>query len=471
MSNHYKVAIIGGGPGGYETAIRLNQFGISVICFEKERLGGVCLNKGCIPTKALIKVASLYNEMKSAHEFGLESFQSNIDYIKIFDRKNQVVDKLVSGIEFIFNKREIPIQNQKVTMIEKIDGVFHIFTSKDTCDTTADYIILATGSEPRQLPFLPFDGERILSSDHILSIDKLPKSLIIVGGGVIGCEFAYIYAQLGVEVTIVEFLPEIINTEDEEISKRLAMSLKKLKIKILTKTKVEAGNITPEGVELTISDERNTKKITADKVLVSVGRKPVTNITTKGFNISESGGFYNINDYCQTNEDNVFAIGDVTGKLMLAHTASKQGLLVADFLNYKLNNINMTLNTIDYTTIPACIFTHPEVASCGLTERKAQEVYPNVKVGRFPYAANGKALASGESYGFVKTIINADNDQIIGMHIIGYQATELIAQASILISQKATVTDVANIVFAHPTISECIMESIEDTHKMAIHVV
>jgi dihydrolipoamide dehydrogenase len=450
--------------------IRLNQLGISVVCFEKTRLGGVCLNKGCIPTKALIKTASLYNEMKSASEFGLESFTSQIDYEKISSRKNQIVNKLVSGIEFIFNKRNIDMVNLAVTKIEKNNDTYSIFTEEEK-NCTADYIIIATGAEPRELPILPFDGQYILSSDHVLSLTELPKKLVIIGGGVIGCEFAYIFATLGVEVTIIEFLPEIISTEDEEVIKRYAMQLKKLGIKIFTKTKVEAGRIKDESVELILTDEKSTKEIKADKVLVSIGRKPVFNINTKGFAVSFTSDFININDYCQTIEENVFAIGDVTGKFMLAHTASKQGLLVADYLYKVINKFEININTIDYRNIPACIYTNPEVASCGLTEKKASDLYSNIKVGRFPYAANGKAMASGANVGFVKTIINAETDQIVGMHIIGYQATELIAQASIFISQKATVQDVAKIIFAHPTISECIMESVEDTHKMAIHTV
>jgi len=457
----YEVAIIGGGPGGYEAAIRLQQYGISVVCIEKARLGGVCLNQGCIPTKALVKVAELHHEMTHADEYGLEKANFNIDYSKIFQRKNAVVDKLVSGIEQIFDRRQIPIITGNVEALTKAGLSYTLATAQQPL-ATAQHIIIATGSSPKPLACLPFDHVNILSSEDILDMQTLPQSLAIIGGGVIGCEFACIFARFGVEVTIIEFLPEIIPTEDEEISKRLAMQLKKSSIKVLTKTAVEAGKLTEGGVELSLS---SGKTITAEKVLVSVGRVPQFDID---FDLTKEKGFIAIDHLCRTSEENIFAIGDVTGKLMLAHTASKQGLLVADYLNQKLHNHPMHLNPINYANIPSCIFTSPEVASCGVRENKAEGI--NIQVGRFPYTANGKALASGATVGFVKTIIDTDSGVLIGMHIIGYLATELIAQASILIAQKATVADVANIVFAHPTISECVMESVEDTQKMAIHI-
>jgi len=462
---HYTVAIIGGGPGGYETAIRLNQYNISTICFERDRLGGVCLNQGCIPTKSLVKVSELYHEMRNADEYGLENADFAPDYQKIFHRKNQVVEKLVSGVEFLFTKRDIPVKKANITRIERSENAYTIY-SADEALATATYIIIATGSAPKALPFLPFDNVKILSSQDILNLQTLPRSLAIIGGGVIGCEFACIYAQLGVEVTIIEFLPELISTEDEEIAKRLSISLKRSGIKIYTRTAVESGSVYEENVTLNLS---NGKQINVEKVLVSVGREPVFHITTHDFTIELDKHFICVNDHCQTSAENVFAIGDVTGKLMLAHTASKQGLFVADYINHLVNNQPMHLHPINYSTIPSCIFTTPEVASCGVREQDVKD--QNVRVGRFPYSANGKALASGATTGFVKTITNADTDEIIGMHIIGASATELIAQASILIDRKAKACEVANIIWAHPTISECIMEAVEDTHKLAIHIV
>ncbi|MCL1827098.1 MAG: dihydrolipoyl dehydrogenase [Candidatus Cloacimonetes bacterium] len=471
MENNFKVAIIGAGPGGYETAIRLNQLGISVVCFEKERVGGVCLNKGCIPTKTLVTSADLYHKMKTGEDYGLENCDFAISYDKIYKRKCQTVEKLVSGIEYLFKKRNIPLLKYVVTKIEKEGSVYKLFTSESSEIYTCDYVIIATGSQPRPLPFLPVDGSKVLSSDNILELNSLPKSLIIVGGGVIGCEFACIYHQLGVAVTVVEFLPELVSTEDEEVSKKLSLALKKSGIKIITKTAVVSGEVSNDHISLTLKSnvDEVVSTITAQQVLVSIGRKPVFDIITEGFDLEMSKEMITINDFCQTNEENIFAIGDVTGKLMLAHTASKQGLLVADYINSKVKSTTMTLKTINYRNIPSCIFTTPEIASCGCNEQQAMAESIPYKIGRFHFAANGKALASGASLGFVKTIINAETDQIIGMHIIGYLATELIAQASILINTGAKASDVANIVFAHPTISECVMEAIEDTHKLAIH--
>jgi len=462
---HYRVAIIGAGPGGYETAIRLHQYCIPVVCFEKERIGGVCLNQGCIPTKSLVKVSELYHEMTTADEYGLEKATQPPDYAKIYDYKNKVVEKLVSGVEFLFTKRGIPIHKTTITRIEKTNNIFTIYAG-DEPQATADYLIIATGSKPKALPFLPFDSQKILSSQDILDMQTLPKSLAIIGGGVIGCEFACIYQRLGVEVTIIEFLPELLSTEDEEIAKRLSMALKRSGIKIHTKTGVESGSVTPEGVLLNLS---NGKQLQVEKVLVSVGREPLFDIETVGFIVQTYKNFIQVNDHCQTTAENVFAIGDVTGKLMLAHTASKQGLYVADCINHFHNRHPLHFVPIDYANIPSCIFTSPEVASCGVREQAVKD--QNIRIGRFPYSANGKALASGAVTGFVKTIINADTDEIIGMHIIGAMATELIAQASILIARKAKASEVVNIIWAHPTISECVMESIEDTHKRAIHII
>ena len=449
---HFTVAIIGAGPGGYETAIKLHNHGISTICFEKEKLGGVCLNKGCIPTKALAKIADFYTDMKIASDIGLESASFPVDYLKVQNRKNQVVEKLVNGLEHIFNKNNIPLMKVSITKINKIDEKYVLYTG-DLSLCTADYLIIATGSEPKSLPNIHFDNEYVYSSDHILAMNKLPKSLAIIGGGVIGCEFACIYAQLGVDVTIIEFLPDIIATEDEEISKKLLMSIKKHGIKILTKTVVETVNTGNGDVEIVMS---NGKTLTTEKLLISVGRKPVFNIETHNFEILRSNGFIKTDEFYRTSEEKIFAIGDVNGKLMLAHVATHQGLLVADLINSQVKNTTMRLKPINYDNIPACIYTNPEVASCGLTEKQAKDKYNFIKIGKLPYSANGKAVAVNATNGFVKIIINNETNMIIGVHIIGYAATELIAQASILIGMQAEVNHIENIIFAHPTISEII---------------
>ncbi|MCF7792419.1 MAG: dihydrolipoyl dehydrogenase [Candidatus Cloacimonetes bacterium] len=459
-----KVAIIGGGPGGYVTAIRLQQYGIDTMVFEKERLGGVCLNWGCIPTKSYVKVAELFAEIKEAENFGLSVKSAKVEYDKIWERKNKVVEQLVSGVEFMFQKRKIPNLKEVVTKIIKTDEKYKIITDQNQYE--ADFIVLATGSKPKELPFLKFDGEKILSSKDLLSLQELPKKLVVVGGGVVGCEFASIYNKFGVEVEIVEFLPNLVSMEDIEISKRLAMALKRSGIKVHLKTAVEDYEKDGEKIILKLS---NGKEIETEKVLVSVGRAPVCDLKFENCSLDQENGFIYIDNYFHTNLKNVFAIGDVTGKLMLAHTASKQGLIVADLLHNEINSANEEILDLDYNKIPACTFTNPEIGSVGFTEDEAKEKYEEILVGKFPFTANGKALGSGSTFGFVKTIADKKNHQLVGMHIIGPQATELIAQGGILIGSNATIADVKKIVFAHPTLSEAVMESIEDLEKLAIH--
>ncbi|MCD4818128.1 MAG: dihydrolipoyl dehydrogenase [Candidatus Cloacimonetes bacterium] len=455
----YKVAIIGGGPGGYVTAIRLQQYGIETVVFEKERLGGVCLNRGCIPTKSLVKVAELFSEIKNSDEFGISVGDVNLDYKKVWERKNHVVEKLVSGIEFMFNKRKIPLILKEVNKIKSIDGKYYISLDEDEFEF--DYVIIATGSAPKELPSIKIDGKDVLSSKDILEITELPKSLVVVGGGVVGCEFASIFSQFGVKVDIVEFLPNLVFNEDLEISKRLAMSLKKAKIKIHLKTGMESYEKQGENLIVKLS---NGKEIETEKILLSVGRKPVCNLTFDT-ELAKNNDFINIDDSFRTNLPNVFAIGDVTGKLMLAHTASKQGLIVADIIN----NHNTETFKLSYDNIPKCTFTNVEIGSVGLTEEKAKEKYSEILVGKFPFSANGKALGSGHTFGFVKVIADKETKKLVGVHIIGPHATELIAQCVVLLQTESTIEDVSQIVFAHPTLSETVMEAIEDLEKLAIH--
>lgn len=463
MQKH-KVIIIGGGPGGYETAIRLSQYGIDVAVLEGERIGGICLNWGCIPTKTLVKSAELFSELKDSESFGLPAVEVNLDYSKVWDRKNKIVEQLVSGIEYLFRKRKIPVIKEFARSIRK-EGDDYII-STDQAEYAADYIIVATGSGPRSLPGIEIDEQDILSSTGILKLDQLPKSLAVVGGGVIGCEFASIFASFGVEVQIIEFLPRIIALEDEEISKRLTMALKKAGIKIQTGVAVQSVTKTTEGMELSLSNE---SKLTVDKVLLSVGRTPSNNITWQGLELETNRGAIQINELMQTNLPQVYAIGDVTAKLQLAHTASKQGLIAAADIKNMIENKQEHIEPLIYENIPRCTFTHPEIGSVGLTEQEARDKYGEILTGRFPFTANGKAMSMSNTFGFVKTIARADNQQLVGMHIIGPQAAELIAQGGILISMKAKVSDLESIVFAHPTLSEALKEALEDLSGLSIH--
>ena len=460
----FKVAIIGGGPGGYVTAIRLQQYGIDVVLIEKERLGGVCLNHGCIPTKSLVKVADLYSEIKEAENFGISIEKSGIDYKKVWQRKNEIVEKLVSGIEFMFQKRKIQTIKETVKKIETAGSEYKIITDNE--EFLADYVVIATGSKPKELPFMKCNGKNILSSREILKMNELPTKLVVIGGGVIGCEFASIYNQLGVNVEIIEFLPNLIGMEDIEISKRLGMALKRSGIKLHLKTAVENYKKTPNGILLELS---NGKEIETDKVLLSVGRVPIMDINFLNCDISIDNGFVNIDKMMKTNLKNVFAIGDVTGKLMLAHTASKQGLIVADIINNEINKAEIEIIDLDYKKIPACTFTNPEIASVGYSQKEAEEKFEDIIIGKFPFSANGKALGLGATFGFVKVVALKDSNKIIGVHIIGSQATELIAQAGVLVGLDATIEDVKKVIFAHPTLSEAVMEAVEDLEKLAIH--
>ncbi len=458
------VAIIGGGPGGYVTAIRLQQYGIDAVVFEKERLGGVCLNWGCIPTKTLVKVADLFSVLHHVEEFGLSLENPTYDYPKIYERKNHVVEKLVSGLEFLFKKRQIPVINETVKTLVKNDDSYLISTENSTIQ--ASYVIIATGSKPKELPNFNIDGKNILSSRDILKLQNLPERLVVVGGGVIGCEFASIFAQLGVEVQIVEFLPQLISTEDEEISKRLAMALKKSGIKIHLKTAVESWKNENNELKLALS---NGKEITTDKVLLSVGRTPVFDIECENFHIDIEKDAIAINNNFETNQHNLFAIGDVTAKMQLAHTASKQGLLTAEIIKNRVEGSESKIEELRYENIPRCTFTNPEIGSVGLTEAQAKEKYDNILVGKFPFSANGKALGLGNVFGFVKTIADKKSSKLLGMHIIGPQATELIAEGGIIIQSGMKLDEALKIVFAHPTLSEAVAESIEDLEKMSIH--
>jgi len=460
---NFKVAVIGGGPGGYVTGIRLSQYGIDCAVFEKERLGGVCLNWGCIPTKSLVKVADFYGELSHAKELGISVENFSVDYFKVWERKNEVVEKLVSGIEFMFKKRKIPNIKEAVTKITKLEKGYQITTDQEVY--TADYLILGTGSKPKELPFMKFDGDKVLSSRDILKMNELPEKLVVVGGGVIGCEFASIYNQLGVKVEIVEFLPKLVSTEDEEISKRLAMALKRSGIKIHLKTGVEGCEIIEGKPVLKLS---NGKELAADKVLVSVGRVPVLDVEFDGLELGTERGFITVDENMKTNIPNIYAIGDVTGKMMLAHTASKQGLQVADLIYNELNDDKKEVVVLNYNHIPGCTFTHPEIGSVGLNEAKAKEQLEEYHVGKFPFTANGKALGLGNTFGFVKAISDK-NHKLVGLHIIGPQATELIAQGGILVGTEAKVDDIKKIIFAHPTLSEAVMEAIEDLENLAVH--
>lgn len=460
-----QAAIVGGGPGGYVTAIRLRQKGISTLLFEKERLGGECLNWGCIPTKALVKISDLFNEIKHADLFGIQVAHPDYDYQKIAARKDDVVEKLINGLDFICKKREVTLVKEEVSSIVRQNDSFVIKTNESSYE--ADYVILATGSVPQELPGLKFDGKSFLSSRHILSLHELPRHLTIIGGGTIGCEFASIFNHLQVETEIVELLPNLLNNEDREIAKKLTLSFKKRGIKIHLNSKVTGYSYEDERIRLQLD---SNKTVLTDKVLISTGRRPNCSIMFDNCLIDKDRERILINDEMETTEKNIFAIGDVTGKLMLAHTASKQGLIVAETIEKRVKDIPIDKKEkLHYYNIPRCTFTDPEVSSVGLTEAEALEKGIDIKTGKFIYQANGKAVGLGAVDGLIKVIADKKSNQLLGMHIIGAQATELIAVGSIMVSLNLTTEELQKVVYAHPTLSEIVMEAIEDLDGLAIH--
>lgn len=462
---HHTVAVIGGGPGGYETAIRLDQYGISSVVCEAERLGGVCLNWGCIPTKALVRSAELRRELAAAEEYGLPSSAGTLDYAKVYERKNKVVEQLVSGVEFLFQKRRIPVLRERVASVSPNPEGYLVTTEQGT-QFTAEYLVIATGSLPKELPGVVIDEENVLSSTGLLRLERLPASLAVVGGGVVGCEFASVFASFGVQVQIIEFLPSILSTEDLELTKRLGQALKKQGIKISIGVGVTGVKPCPQGLELRLTDGSSC---TAEKVLLSVGRVPRCDITWEGLEPRWEHGALVVDPQLRTNLPKVYAIGDVTGKLPLAHVASKQGFIVAAHIRSLVQRTPFDYPELVYANVPRCTFTEPELASVGLTEAEARELYPELKIGKFPFSASGKALALGKTFGLVKTVARAADDALLGLHILGPNAAELIAQGAILISLGARASDVERIVFAHPTLSESLMESLEDVHSLSIH--
>lgn len=456
-----KITILGAGPGGYVCAIRAAQLGAEVTIIEDTEVGGTCLNRGCIPTKTLIASADALHKTKNAEDFGLElngTVSPNIQ--KIMERKRKVVDTQVKGIRGLFKSWGVKlIEGRGVIVNSKKLNV----TLKDgsSAEVETEKIIIATGSSPAQIPIFPFDGTRILSSDHAINLDTIPKSLIIVGAGVIGCEFAFIYKEFGSEITMVEMMPRAVSTEDEEISALLEREIKKKKIKLITNTGVQKVDVKEDGVTATLSDG---KTIEAEKVLVSIGRA----VNSKNIGLENIGvntgkrGEIIVDNKMQTNVEGVYAIGDVIGGIMLAHLASKQGLIAAE--NATGGDAN-----IKYDVIPAAIFTSPEIASVGLREHQVKEKGIKYKVGRFQFRALGKAHAMGEISGMFKIISEEGTDKILGAHIIGPHASDLIHEVAVAMDGGLTVKDIAHTIHAHPTLAEGVMEAMEDVHDMAVH--
>lgn len=455
-----KVAVIGGGPGGYVAAIKAAMHGAEVTVIEKRKVGGTCLNVGCIPTKALLASSSLISSIKEAKDFGIHingEVEANFD--DIMNRKNKVVSQLISGIEFLFEKRGIKLVNGFGKLVDtnkievnKEDG------SKELVE--ADKIILANGSQPVILPMFPYDGDKIITSDEALNLKYVPKSLLIVGGGVIGCEFGQFFRALGTEVTIVEMFDQLLPLEDKDVAKQLQRQFKKDKIKVMTGVKIEKCEIVDNEVVATLS---NGKEVKAEKALLSIGRKPyLDNSGIEDIGIQLERGKVIVNENLETNVKGIYAIGDIINTPFLAHVASKEGLVAAQ------NAVCGNSKTVNYAAVPRCVYTEPEVAGVGKTEKELQENGIEYNTGQFDFRALGKAQAIGHFQGFIK-ILADKNDKIIGASIVGPHATDLLTELSLAVHLGLTVEEVGDVIHAHPTLSEGIMEALHDVHGECVH--
>ncbi len=444
----YDFAVIGAGPGGYVSAIRAAQLGKKVVIFEKQHLGGVCLNKGCIPTKSFVKNAEVLREVKNAASMGITIDNFKADWAKVVERKDSVVKTLTSGVGALLKKNKVEIVMEEATIEEA-------HTVKAGSKTySVDNIVIAVGSVPVNIPFDNDGSVTVYDSEGALNLKTLPKDMVIIGGGVIGCEMAGILAEYGVNVTIVEMLDSILAMADKDIIPVLEKSLKEQGVNIIT----GVGASSFKNGSVVLSDGNTVK---ADSVLVSVGRKPVAVANKVDLKVSEKG-FLIIDDNLKTNVGNIYAIGDVTGKSMLAHTASKQGIVVAE-------NLYGHKTDIDYGKIPSCVFTHPEIAWIGMTEQEVKAKNIPYKVSKMNFSGIGKALAMGDTQGFVKVIVDERWDEILGVHIVGLGASDIIAQGGIAMSLESTSAEIANTVFAHPTLSEAFMEACEGIEGKMIH--
>jgi dihydrolipoamide dehydrogenase len=468
----YDIAIIGGGPAGYTCAIRAGQFGLKVALIEKaERLGGTCLHVGCIPTKALLFNAEVYDHLKNAKEYGIEGLgEAKLNWKTILDRKNQIVTKHTKGLDFLMRKNKVTVvpgfgrltgpAKDGVHTVEVTDG-----SSKSSQIKTKN-IVLATGSEARMLPGLVAD-ERILTNIEILSISQIPKSLVVIGAGAVGVEFASIFRSFGSEITLVEYLPRLVPVEDEDVSKELARTFRKRGIETHTGAKVEKVEKTKTGVKVTFtaSDGKQVVK-EAEKVLVAVGRAPRTEgIGLEKTKIAPEKGFIKTNQWMETDEPGIFAIGDIVAGLpQLAHSGSMAGMVVAAKIAGKY------ARPIIRERVPGCTYTEPQIGSVGLTEAQAKEKGYTLKVGKFPFSANSKASIVDSHEGFVKVVSDAKYGEILGVHIIGPQATELIAEAVTAIELEATVDDMLYMIHAHPTLAEAMLDGFGSVEGLAINV-
>jgi len=460
----FDVAIIGSGPGGYVAAIRAGILGLKTAIIEKDPfLGGTCLHRGCIPTKALLHTAELFDEIKKSRDIGIDVTGASLDMERIHAYKQSVVDKMAKGVAFLMKKRKVEVFTGLGSFVDA--STIRITGENGTEDIRAKNIIIATGSVPAHLPHMKPNGTSIVDSDMILKMTDVPASLAVIGSGAVGTEFASVFASYGSEVHLIELLPRLLPIEDEECSAQLERSLKGRGMKCYTATEVTEAKATKSGVTLSLKKGGETSTLEVARVLVATGRRPVLEgLNHEAVGVGLNGRFVAVDEYMRTSVPNIYAIGDVVPTQALAHVASREGILAVDHMAGKHVQI------INYNAVPNCTYSHPEVASVGLTERAANEAGYDVRVGKFPFSALGKAQILRDTAGFVKIVAEKRYDEVLGIHIIGPKATELIAEATLGVKMETTVEEMANTIHAHPTLAEAMLEAAHGVYGEAIHI-
>jgi dihydrolipoamide dehydrogenase len=466
MAEQFDVTVIGAGPGGYVAAIRAAQVGLKTAIIEKDKdLGGTCLLRGCIPTKELLHAAEVYDLISAPDEFGVSVEGFKLHFDKVMARKNKIVSGLSGGVGFLMKKHKITVFKGT----GKLEGKGRVTVTDNngqTQDVPTKNVIIATGSAVRLLPGMQIQTPRIVTSDELLDFDHVPKSMVVLGAGAVGVEFASVFKRFGTEVTIMELLPRLVPIEDEEVSKDLERAFRKRGIKAMTNTRFESVKVNDDGVEISYKDAKDQPgTMTAETLLVAVGRRPYTDgLGLENTKCEVERGYIKVDEFMRTAEPNVYAIGDVVPTPWLAHVASKEGCLAAEHI------AGRNPHPINYNHVPNCTYCEPEIGSVGLTEAKAKEKGYEVKVGKFPFSALGKARIIGETEGFVKVVSEAKYDEVLGVHIIGPHATDLLAEACVAMGLEATAEELGHVMHAHPTLSEAVMEAAEAVHGLATSI-